>query len=399
MQTFPWIDADQMNRQEKNRAFSSPVPTSAIPIKIVGVGDAGSNVLLRLAKTSDFPAMGVSLLAINSDTQQFAALRNAKIETLQIGASIARGRGTGGQIEIGEKAALNDEDQIRRELQNAQLVFLVAGLGGGMGTGATPIIAQILHHLNILTVAVVTTPFFFEGKRKKEIANDGIFQLRPYVDGLIAIHNDQLMKSSALENIALTNAFQGTDKVLLYALTCILEIILRPGNINIDFTDIKTILQQGETSDVMLGIGEADNALDALKNAMNAPFLEPSLLEARGIIVNLTSDGSLDVEDTDKAMEFLNSQIHNPTIIFGTAEDKQLNGRIRATIIATDFDDNVITYGELIYDDESDLEITQELPKIRPEKNFAQKNSATKKMVAPQIKGAVGIQVPSFLKK
>ena len=238
-------------------ADDTTLKRARVKIKVVGIGGGGNSVLLRMAKSDFIHAQNIEdieLIAINTDAKQLAMLEDAGITCLQIGAAITHGRGTGGNLEVGEQAAKADEGRIKEALSGADLVFVTAGMGAGTGTGVVPVVSQIAKELGVLTIGVVTLPFAFEGTRKKRLAEAGVLKMQGYMDALLAIHNDNLMKLPENRKITLVQAFKLADSVLEQAIRCIAELILKTGVINVDFADVTTIFTQSEASDALLGI-------------------------------------------------------------------------------------------------------------------------------------------------
>lgn len=322
--------------------FDANISSAIVRIKVVGVGGGGNNVLLRLAQDK---LPGVELLAINTDAKQLLALQHAGVQTLQIGERLTKGRGTGGQAEAGERAALGDERRLQLALRDADLVFITAGMGGGVGTGAAPVVARCIRDMGILSVGVVTSPFSFEGRRKQRTAMDGIAKMQSLMDALVVVHNDNLLKLLADRKLQLVEAFKMADNVLKQAISCISEVILTTGVVNVDFADVTSIFRQSESSDAILGIGESDrgSAIEAVQLAIASPLIERSLDGARGIILNLSGDETMSLYEVNEATQYIYDHT-NPdvNIIFGTVIDKNLNGHVRATLVATDFVDSVI---------------------------------------------------------
>ncbi len=316
-------------------ADDTAIRRSIVTIKVFGVGGGGNSVLLRMAQ-SDFS--DIDLVAVNTDEKQLAIMEAAGVKTLQIGEAITRGRGTGGNIALGEQAAKADERKIKAMMRGADLIFVTAGMGGGAGTGAAPIVARIAKELGILVIGVVTVPFSFEGPRKKKTANEGIVKMQSHMDALIAVQNDNLMKLQTTK-LSLVNAFKAADEVLKQAIRCVTELILTTGVVNVDFADVTTIFRQSESSDALLGIGQSKrSAVDAVKQAVASPLIEKSLQGARGIILNITADETLSLWDVDEATKYIFENTDpEVNIIFGVVVDNSMEGTIQATIIATDF--------------------------------------------------------------
>lgn len=322
---------------EKELAIKKAIVT----IKIIGVGGGGNSVLLRMAKKK---VLDIDLIAVNTDAKQLAIMQQAGVIPLQIGESLTKGRGTGGSLELGESAAQADEEKIRSAMKGADLVFVTAGMGGGAGTGAAPVVAKIARDLGILTIGVVTVPFSFEGARKKRLANEGIVKMQANMDALIAVHNDNLMKLPENRRMSLVQAFEAADEILRQAIRCIAEMILTTGVINVDFADVTSIFRQSESSDALLGIGESsDGAVRAVQLAVESPLVDKSLEGARGIILNISGDETLSLYEVNEATKYIYEHT-NPdvNIILGTVIDEELGDRVRATIIATDFVDGMV---------------------------------------------------------
>lgn len=301
-------------------------------IKVVGVGGGGGNAVEHMVREK---LQGVEFLAINTDAQ---ALRNSSADsTLQIGGEITKGLGAGANPEVGRDAALEDKDAIRELLQGADMVFIAAGMGGGTGTGAAPVVAEIAKELGILTVAVVTKPFAFEGKKRLNYAQQGINELAKHVDSLITIPNDKLLKVLG-RGISLLDAFRAANDVLLGAVQGIAELITRPGLINVDFADVRTVMREMGTA--MMGTGTAtgeDRAEEAAEKAISSPLLEDvDLAGARGILVNITAGLDMTIEEFEtvgNAVKAFASE--NATVVVGTVLDPEITDELRVTVVAT----------------------------------------------------------------
>ena len=329
-------------KQRKQGAADSDSDTSVkralVKIKVFGVGGGGGNVLKRLSETG---LKNVELIAVNTDAHALSLLNTENIKEIQIGNS-TNGRGTGGKIELGEQAALKDADRLKNMMIGADIVFITAGMGGGTGTGAAPIIAEIAKILGILTVGVVTIPFSFEGNRKQQIATAGIEKMKSNMDALVVVQNDNLLKLPENKNLSFMAAFKAVDSVLLQAIRCIAELILTTGFINVDFADVTTIFQQSTSSDAILGIGQSNiSAVKAVQNALESPLIDRSLKGARGMILNITGDDSLSLYEVNEAATYIFDQTEDEVnIIFGVVINRKMNGVIQAMLIATDFVDN-----------------------------------------------------------
>lgn len=301
-------------------------------IKVVGVGGGGGNAVEHMVREQ---LQGVEFLAINTDAQ---ALRNSSADsTLQIGGEITKGLGAGANPEVGRDAALEDKDAIRELLSGADMVFIAAGMGGGTGTGAAPVVAEIAKELGILTVAVVTKPFAFEGKKRMNYAQQGINELVKHVDSLITIPNDKLLKVLG-RGISLLDAFKAANDVLLGAVQGIAELITRPGLMNVDFADVRTVMREMGTA--MMGTGTAtgeDRAEEAAEKAISSPLLEDvDLAGARGILVNITAGLDMTIEEFEtvgNAVKAFASE--NATVVVGTVLDPEITDEMRVTVVAT----------------------------------------------------------------
>ena len=322
-------------------ADDTALKRARVTIKVIGVGGGGNHVLARMAQSDFIHAQNIEdieLIGINTEAAQLALLESMGITCLQIGEQLTQGRGTGGNAAVGEAAAKADEAKIKNAITGADIVFITGSLGGGTGTGAVPTVAEVAKDLGILTVGVVTLPFAFEGSRKTRFAQQSITAMQGYMDALLAIHNDNLMKMPENRKITLVDAFKVADSVLEQAIRCIAELILKTGVVNVDFADVTTIFTQSESSDALLGIGLADDAATAVAAAAKSPLLDKSLKGARGVILNLTGDENMSLYDVDNATKFICEQTDpNVNIILGTVIDEDMKGKVQATIIATDF--------------------------------------------------------------
>jgi len=306
--------------------------TDEAVIKVIGVGGGGGNAVEHMVQQS---IEGVEFIAINTDAQ---ALRNSSAPTtLQVGSSITKGLGAGANPEVGREAALEDREAIREVIEGADMIFIAAGMGGGTGTGAAPVVAEVAKELGILTVAVVTKPFAFEGKKRLSYAQHGIEELSNYVDSLITIPNDKLLKVLG-RGVSLLNAFKAANDVLLGAVQGIAELITRPGLINVDFADVRTVMR--EMGCAMMGTGIAsgeDRAEEAAEAAISSPLLEDvDLAGARGILVNITAGLDINIEEFEtvgNAVKAFASE--NATVVVGAVIDPEMQDELRVTVVAT----------------------------------------------------------------
>ena len=306
-------------------------PDSA-EIKVIGVGGGGGNAVRHMMSSN---VEGVEFICANTDAQALKELGHATI--LQLGNGLTKGLGAGANPEVGRHAAMEDRERIADVLQGADMVFITAGMGGGTGTGAAPIVADVARELGILTVAVVTRPFMFEGRKRMAIAEEGLKELKDRVDSLITVPNEKLLQVLG-KTTSLLEAFKAANDVLLGAVQGIADLIIRPGMINVDFADVRTVMS--EMGQAMMGTGEAtgeDRARVAAETAIHSPLLEDINLQgARGILVNITAGPDLslgefsDVGDTVEAFAS-----DNATVVVGTVIDPEMSDRLRVTVVAT----------------------------------------------------------------
>lgn len=312
-----------------------------IKIKVFGVGGGGNNVIARMGQHK---TLDIELTAINSDQKQLENIASSGVKVLAVGENLTAGRGTGGNVELGEQAAQAATAELKKAINGADMIFIAATLGGGFGTGAAPVMAKIAKEMGVLSVGVVTTPFMFEGSRKKKTALDGIAKLQSQMDALIVVENDNLMKLPENRTMSFKQAFVAADNILKQAISCIAELILTTGVINVDFADVTTIFRQSDSSDALLAIGNSDkSAVDAVKEAIASPLNNRGLAGARGVIINITGNELISLFDVEEATAFIAEETHpDVNVILGTVIDNELGRNIRVTIIATDFADSVV---------------------------------------------------------
>ena len=303
-------------------------------IKVIGVGGGGGNAVNRMVSDG---LQGVEFIAMNTD-QQALAKNHASVK-VQLGSKLTKGRGAGADPEIGQRAAEESKDEIANALKGSQMVFITAGMGGGTGTGAAPVVAEVAHDLGILTVGIVTKPFSFEGKRKMGLAEQGIANLLMHVDSLIVIPNERL-KMISQEKITLMNAFQAADNVLRQGVESISALINVPAFINLDFADVRSIMKDAGYAHMGVGSAKgAGKAENAAKAAISSPLLETSIAGAHGVIINITSSPDIGLEDVETAAGLITQSAHpDANIIWGTAFDGNLSDEMRVTVVATGFD-------------------------------------------------------------
>jgi cell division protein FtsZ len=309
------------------------VPEHAATIKVLGLGGGGCNAINRMI---DAGLSGVEFYAINTDVQ---ALRTARTEnTVQIGAELTRGLGSGANPNKGREAAEESREDLAMLLDGADLVFITAGMGGGTGTGAASVVAEIARESGALTIGVVTKPFAFEGRKRLEAAERGIAELEAKVDTLITIPNQRILEIIE-KRTPLNEAFSYADDVLRQGIQGISDMITQPGLINLDFADVKTILTEAGTA--MMGIGEGSGehrAADAAQKAIASPLLETRIDGARGVIFNIAGGQDLSMYEINEAAEMISRSVDNEAnIIFGASIDPSLNGKVRVTVLAAGF--------------------------------------------------------------
>ncbi len=306
---------------------------SGVCIKVVGVGGGGNNAVNRMVATD---IRGVDFICINTDKQ--VLVNSGAAQKVTIGEKITHGHGAGANPEVGKRAAEESIDDIKNALAGADMVFITAGMGGGTGTGAAPIVARIAREMNILTVGIVTKPFGFEGKRRMDQAEVGIESLSEFVDSLIVIPNERL-KQVTDERITLANAFTIADDVLRRGVQSISELISVPQFINLDFADVTAIMK--DAGNAHMGVGSAtgkDKAVLAAKAAISSPLLETSIEGATGILMCITASPDIGLEDVDVASQMVANEAHpDANIIWGAALDPSLEDEMRVTIVATGF--------------------------------------------------------------
>ncbi len=303
-------------------------------IKVIGVGGGGGNAVNRMVVNG---LQGVEFIAMNTDAQALA--KNRAEVKVQIGTKLTKGRGAGADPEIGQRAAEENKDEIANALKGSQMVFITAGMGGGTGTGAAPVVAEVAHDLGILTVGIVTKPFAFEGKRKMSLAEQGIANLLMHVDSLIVIPNERL-KMISQEKITLMNAFEAADNVLRQGVESISALINVPAFINLDFADVRSIMKDAGYAHMGVGSAKgAGKAENAAKAAISSPLLETSISGAHGVIINITSSPDIGLEDVETAAGLITQSAHpDSNIIWGTAFDENLSDEMRITVVATGFE-------------------------------------------------------------
>src|SRR6476646_7426016 len=329
---------DDAIRRESDRAAHAPRPEFVNPfarIKVIGVGGAGGNAINRMV---DAGVDGIEFVAVNTDGQ---ALLNSRAPlAVRIGDKLTKGLGAGGRPEVGLRAAEESSDSIGEIARDADMVFIAAGMGGGTGTGASPVIARIAKAAGALTVGVVTRPFDFEGNRRKRSADEGINQLRDNVDALITIPNERLL-TMVDPKTSISEAFQIADEVLHQGIAGLSDLITKPGMINLDFADVRTIMRDAGSALMAIGYGEGDNrTIDAAKQAIESPLLETSIQGATGVLYNISGSRNLTLLETSEAAEIIRAAVdEDAEIIYGTSIDESMGDAVKITLIATGFED------------------------------------------------------------
>lgn len=380
------------------------VPQNAV-IKVIGVGGGGGNAVKHM-ESGDLE--GVEFVCANTDAQALSSMSSQKV--IQLGNTLTKGLGAGADPEIGRMAAMEDRERIAEMLSGADMVFITAGMGGGTGTGAAPIVAEVAKELGILTVAVVTTPFPFEGRKRMTIASEGIRELRENVDSLIIIPNEKLMQVLG-RNCSLLNAFQSANDVLKGAVQGISDLITRPGMINVDFADVRTVMS--EMGMAMMGTGHArgeNRAAEAAEAAIKSPLLDNvDLRGASGILVNITAGMDLSLgEFTEVGNQIEEYASENATIVVGTVIDPEMSEEIKVTVVATGLDkpqEVVRPVTDNMKKPDGTLDLEQiDLPTIlRRKKNEALTGPAEKKEDSLKLTGTEGdagyLDIPTFLRR
>ncbi|MDD4351534.1 MAG: cell division protein FtsZ [Candidatus Gracilibacteria bacterium] len=315
-------------------------------IKVVGIGGGGSNAVNRMVKAN---LEGIEFIAVNTDSQ---ALHYSNANTkIHIGEKATRGLGAGSDWELGKQSAEENRDELKKALEGADMIFITCGMGGGTGTGASPVVAEIARELGALTVAVVTKPFGFEGQRRSGVAEAGLAELRLKVDTLITIPNDRLLalidkKTSVLD------AFEVVDDVLVQGVQGIADLITVHGMINVDFADVRTIMKNAGSALMGIGYGTGENrAIEAAKSAIDSPLLEMSIDGAKGLLINVTGGSDLSMFEVDEAAKVISEAAdQDANIIFGAVIDDSSVGEVKITVIATGFE----TESHMMHDPEAD---------------------------------------------
>jgi len=330
-------------------------------IKVIGIGGAGGNAINNMIESG---LKNVNFIAANTDLQALE-INQAPVK-IQLGPNVTRGLGAGAKPEVGRQAALESVDHIKQVLEGSDMVFITAGMGGGTGTGATPVVAQISKELGALTVAVVTKPFKFEGKKRYEIAQSGIKQLKEVVDTIITIPNDRLFRAGQ-KTPTLIQAFKKADEVLYYAVKGIADLITIPGLVNVDFADVRTIME--EKGLALMGTGTArgeDRAVEAAQKAVRSPLLEDvSIKGAKGVLMNITASSDMTLEEVEAASSLIYEEAaEDANIIWGTVIDDTLNDEMMITVIATGINQDSYQKTQIAQEQEAKA-VASEVPSLK----------------------------------
>ncbi len=341
------LNMSDINHRDGETQFNSSavggdiVPGSMAKIKVVGVGGGGCNAVTRMI---DSGLAGIEFWTLNTDAQALTKASNSN--PLQIGQKLTRGLGAGGNPAIGQKAAEESRDEISSAIEGADLVFITAGMGGGTGTGAAPVVAEAAKEAGALTVGVVTRPFMFEGRRRTSQAEEGIMALQECVDTLIIIPNDKLL-SVISEQTPVQEAFRYADDILRQGVQGISDIIMIPGLVNVDFADVRAVMADAGSALMGIGVGSGKSrAREAAISAISSPLLETSIDGAAGAVLNITGGSDLTLHEVNAAAEIIYEAVDpNANIIFGAVIDERMQGEVRITVIATGFDTEAASSG------------------------------------------------------
>ncbi|MFA6532784.1 MAG: cell division protein FtsZ [Patescibacteria group bacterium] len=372
-----------------------PRAGQAARIKVIGVGGGGGNALSFMV--SEGGINGVEFITINTDAQ--ALLNNKATVKIQIGENLTKGLGSGGDPEVGRMAAEESKERLKEDLSGADMIFLACGEGGGTGTGATPVIAEIAKESGALTIAVVTKPFEFEGTKRKFSADEGIMRLKEKVDTLIVVPNQRILNIID-KKTPILEAFKKIDAVLHQGVKGIAELITTPGLINVDFADIRTIMQGSGTALMGVGIGSGDKrAIAAIKQAISSPLLDVSIEGAKGVLFNVVGGPDMTMAEVDEAASIIAKSVDpDADIIFGAVIDEKMMDQIKVTIIATKFDDNrlkLFRFKKPEYEEPTPQKIS-DMAKKTEEKNEKENLSNEEEFIDDD---SSEFDIPAFLRK
>jgi len=373
--------------------FVKPRAGQPAKIKVLGVGGGGGNALSTMIAEDDI--VGVEFIALNTDAQALLS-HNADIK-IQIGENLTKGLGSGGDPEMGRQAAEESREKIREQLEGADMVFIAAGEGGGTGTGAAPVIAEISKEVGALTVAVVTRPFSFEGAKRKVSANQGIDSLKDHVDTLIVIPNQKVLEIID-SKVSVLEAFKKVNSILHQGVKGIAELITTPGLINVDFADVRSIMQDAGTALMGIGIASGENrTINAVKQAIASPLLESSIQGAKGVLFNIVGGPDLSMSEVDEAASVIAQTVDpDADIIFGAVIDERMMDQVRVTVIATRIDGNDLRFPHIsrhVQDREDVVDTKREEAKPLPSL-YEEDTDETK-----TVEDDTEFDVPTFLRR
>ncbi|OGM05275.1 cell division protein FtsZ [Candidatus Woesebacteria bacterium GWB1_43_5] len=379
-------------------ALVKPDSARLAKIKVIGVGGGGSNAVASMVESGNIN--GVEFVAMNTDAQ--VLLANKAPTKLQIGEKLTKGLGVGGNPEIGKQGAEESIEKIKELLIDIDMVFVTAGMGGGTGTGASPIVAKLARESGALTVGVATKPFAFEGARRSVIADEGIEKLRDEVDTLIVIPNQRLMDVID-KKMTLKEAFGVVDSVLEHAVGGIAEIITTPGLINVDFADVKTIMKDAGTALLGIGIGVGENrAAMAARAAVSSPLLDLSIEGARGVLFNITGGNDLTMFEVDEAARLISGEVDpDANIIFGAVIDEKMADQVRITVIATEIDETRSQIGKMSRPTilpQTQAPIGSQQPLSQPQQTIPADNDIESKGEGESTEEKDEFDIPAFLR-
>jgi len=371
-----------------------PRAGQAARIKVVGVGGGGGNALSSMIAEGGIG--GVEFIAVNTDAQ--ALLNNKASIKIQIGENLTRGLGSGGDPEVGRQAAEESRERLKEDLSGADMVFITAGEGGGTGTGASPVVAEVARETGALTVAVVTKPFDFEGAKRKFTADDGIGRLKEKVDTLIIVPNQRVMNIID-KKTPILEAFKRIDEVLHQGVKGIAELITTPGLINVDFADVRSIMQNSGTALMGMGVGSGDKrSMAAIKQAISSPLLDISIEGSKGILFNIVGGPDLSMSEIDEAASIIAKSVDpDADIIFGAVIDDRMVDQIKITIIATKFNDSKLHFFKFHHEEE------EKKPKVKLQLKDDSENPASpaKEEFSDEdfMEEGSEFDIPAFLRK
>jgi cell division protein FtsZ len=381
-----YLAQDARNIPKEQNKGNNIIPSNVAQIKVIGVGGGGCNAVNRMIEIG---ISGVEFWAINTDAQ--ALSHTTATNRLQLGQKLTRGLGAGGNPAIGQKAAEESRDEIAQALEDTDLVFITAGMGGGTGTGAAPIVAEVAKEIGCLTVGVVTKPFTFEGRKRTMQAQDGIAGLQSRVDTLIVIPNNKLIQVISPET-PLQEAFRVADDILRQGVQGISDIITLPGLVNVDFADVRAVMADAGSALMGIGIGSGKSrASDAAVAAISSPLLESSIEGARGVVLNITGGRDLTLHEVNTAAETIFNVVDpDANIIFGAVIDEKIQGELLITVIATGFNENTAEV----------IEKTRNIfPETKPQRPNTSASPTQPQVKQPETPPSRGLDIPDFLQR